>query len=151
MKRAFTLVEILIAVAILGILAAVVLPTFQGHVQQAKESAAKDNLRILRNTIELYAAQHDGVPPGYANNDPSNTPLYASFFGQLVLLGNYLSELPENPFNGKCSAKMIGNSADFPVEPVMIDTYGWIYKPATKTIKLNWQGTDSQGVAYFDY
>ena len=51
MKRAFTLVEILIVVALLGILAAIALPTFQDHIQQARESAAKDNLRILRNAI----------------------------------------------------------------------------------------------------
>ena len=66
MKKAFTLVEILIVVAILGILATIALPTFQSHPQEAKESAAKDNLRILRNAIELFTAQHNDVPPGYA-------------------------------------------------------------------------------------
>lgn len=79
MKKAFTLVEILIVVAILGILAAIVLPQFQSHTQQAKESAAKDNLRILRNAIELYAAQHDGVPPGYPNGDTTASPHYLCF------------------------------------------------------------------------
>ena len=151
MKKAFTLVEILIVVAILGILAAIALPTLKGHIIEAKESAAKDNLRILRNAIELYAAQHNGVPPGYAGNDPSNTPVYVLFIGQLVLSEHYLSELPENPFNGKCGTKMIANNEDFPTEPVETDVWGWIYKPATKTIKLNWQGTDSAGIAYFDY
>jgi prepilin-type N-terminal cleavage/methylation domain-containing protein len=151
MKKAFTLIEILIVVAILGILAAIVLPTFKGHMTEAKESAAKDNLRILRNAIELYAAQHNGVPPGYAANDPSNTPVYVFFIGQLVLREHYLSELPENPFNGKCITKMIANNEDFPTAPVMTDVCGWIYKPATKTIKLNWQGTDPAGTSYFDY
>ena len=61
----FTLVELMIVVAILGVLAAIVLPEFAGHIQQAKESAAKDNLRILREAIERYAADHNGVPPGY--------------------------------------------------------------------------------------
>ncbi|RKY11715.1 MAG: hypothetical protein DRP65_03460, partial [Planctomycetota bacterium] len=49
MKKAFSLVELLIVVAILGILAAIVVPEFQTYTQQAKEAAAKDNLRILRN------------------------------------------------------------------------------------------------------
>ncbi|GAH74356.1 unnamed protein product, partial [marine sediment metagenome] len=70
MKKAFTLVEILIVVAILGILAAIVIPQFQAHSQEAKEAAAKDNLRILRNAIELYAVQHGGVPPGYPADNP---------------------------------------------------------------------------------
>jgi prepilin-type N-terminal cleavage/methylation domain-containing protein len=151
MKKSFTLVEILIVVAILGILAAITLPTLQGHIQQARDSAAKDNLRILRNAIELYAAQHNNVAPGYANNDTSNTPLYIFLTTQLATVGHYLSELPENPFNRKSLVKMIGNSEDFPAAPVETSEYGWIYKPATKTIKLNWEGTDSAGVAYFDY
>lgn len=150
MKKAFALAEILIVVAIIGILAAIVLPEFQDHVQQAKEAAAKDNLRILRNAIELYAHQHNGVPPGYDGNDPSTTPLYIFFVSQLVLAGDYLPKLPENPFNGEILVKMIGNAEDFPTEPV--EPYnGWVYQPATKTIKLNWEGTDTAGVAYFDY
>lgn len=150
MKRAFTLVEILIVVALLGILAAIALPTFQDHIQQARESAAKEDLRILRNTIEVYAAQHNGVPPGYQNDDPSGAVGYQKLAEQLIT-GNYLPDYPENPFNGSKLFKLIQNNEDFPAAPVMTDTYGWIYKAATKTIKLNWSGTDSAGVAYFDY
>ena len=54
MRRAFTLVEVLIVVAILGILGALVLPTFRGHIIEAKEAAAKDNIRIFRNAIEYF-------------------------------------------------------------------------------------------------
>ena len=67
MKKAFTLVEILIVTAILGIMAAIVMPLFAGHVQLAKEAAAKDNLRILRGAIERYAAEHNDIPPGSTN------------------------------------------------------------------------------------
>lgn len=151
MKKAFTLTELLITVAILGILAAVVLPTLKGHIAKAKESAAKDNLRILRNAIELYATQHDGVPPGYPNNDPSQDPTFIVFGFQTVYDGKYLSGFPKNPFNGKTDIKTIKNNEDFPSETFMIKIFGWIYKPATKEIRLNWPGTDSAGVAYLDY
>ena len=65
--------------------------------------------------------------------------------------GKYLSELPENPFNGISKVEVLQDDEDFPAAPVDTDVYGWIYKPATKTIKLNWPGTDSVGIAYFDY
>ncbi len=151
MKRAFSLVELMIVVAILGILAAVALPTFQGHVSEAKQTAARENLHILRAAIELYAAQHKGVPPGYPDNDPSEEPAALFFIIQLVNSGNYISKLPANPFNGIRGVKTIGNNEDFPTEHVLLDLYGWIYKPATKTIKLNWEGTDKDGIAYLDY
>ena len=151
MRKAFTLAEILIVVGIIGILAAIVLPEFKSHTQKAKEAAAKDNLRILRNTIEFYAAQHNGVPPGYNNDDPSGAPDYGFFISQLVFAEKYLSKLPENPFNGEIVVKMVGNADVFPTEPVETYAYGWVYQPATKTIKLNWEGTDTAGVAYFDY
>ena len=56
-KKAFTLVEILIVVVILGILAAIVIPRFSDASHQARESALKDNVRFLRSQIQLYKAQ----------------------------------------------------------------------------------------------
>jgi len=164
MKKAFTLVEVLIVVAILGILAAIVVPQFQSQSQLAKEAAAKDNLRVLRNTIELYATQHNEMPPGYYNTDRI-TPLYL-FYLQFTLytdlrgftsstrsanypFGPYLKEFPKNPFNGKTTVNII--SDDSPLPESATGSFGWLYKPATRTIKLDQSGTDSEAVRYFDY
>jgi prepilin-type N-terminal cleavage/methylation domain-containing protein len=149
-KKSFTLVEILIVVAILGILAAITMPAVKDYVQQAKESAAKDNLRILRNAIGLYAARHGGVAPGYPNNDPSLNPNRTWFFIQLVG-EKYLNQIPENPFNGYefPRIKILGNNEPFPDPPT--GNNAWIYKPATKEIRIDWTGTDSAGVSYYDY
>ena len=76
-----------------------------------------------------------------------NINLSLAFFMQLVNDGNYLSKRVENPFSGLIPAKIITNTEAFPTEPVETDGYGWIYKPATKEIRLNWAGTDEDGVS----
>jgi type IV pilus assembly protein PilA len=151
-ETGFTLVELIIVVAILGILAAIVLPEFQGHIQKAKEAAAKDNLRIYRETIERYAADNNGVPPGYPFNSYSMSPNAGTMKTQLITaVKPYLPEFPRNPFNDSRSILIINDSTDFPILPEQTDLYGWIYKPYTKTIKINVEGTDSKGELYFNY
>ncbi len=54
LRRAFTLIEILIVVVILGILAAIVIPQFTDASQQAMESSVVTQLQTLRSQIELH-------------------------------------------------------------------------------------------------
>jgi len=166
MKRGFSLVELMIVVAVLGILAAIVVPQFQLQATQAKEATAKSNLRTLRGAIELYTAQHNGVPPGYPNGNVTAAPAEQIFIWQLTTasnksgqtanpgtagfdLGPYIKTFPKNPFNNAGAVRIIGNSEEFPSGAA--GNFGYIYQPATKTIKLNWARNDSAGVAYFDY
>ena len=167
MRRAFSLIEILIIVALVGILAAIVVPTFQSYAIEAKEALAKDHLRVLRNAIDLYAAVHNDVAPGYRDNDRITIGTSEILVGQLTKVAvdqnvpsepttgrpslPFFSNIPENPFNNKNKVKIISNNDTFPVEPVQTDIYGWIYQPATRIIKLNWEGTGKDNVDYFDY
>ncbi len=162
MRRGFSLVEILIVVAILGILAAIVVPQFQSHSQQAKEAAAKGNLQILRQQIEYYAAQHNGLAPGYIGANPlpgfmipDQMLYYTSVIGQSAATksddfpyGPYLSKMPENSFNKRATIRTLPNE---PFPDSASGTYGWIYKPPTKEIRLDWPGTDKHNVRYYDY
>jgi prepilin-type N-terminal cleavage/methylation domain-containing protein len=149
MKTAFSLVELMIVVAVLGILAAIVVPQFQEHATQAKEAVAKDSLRILRSAIELYTARHSSVPPGYKDNNPQNPPAGSDFYQQLVTECRYISGMPQNPFNKRQDIRMIGNSETFPQNPT--SQFGWVYQPATKTIRLDWKGVDKSGIPYYQY
>ena len=148
-KRGFSVAELLIVVAILGIMAAIVIPQFQSQSTRAKGAVAKDSLRILRGAIELYTAQHGGIPPGYKDDDPQTPPTSAIFYDQLVVGRVYLVKIPKNPFNNLRNIKMIGNNEAFPQDAV--GGYAWVYQAATKTIRLNWPGSDLHGLRYFDY
>ncbi len=151
-RYAFTLVEVLIVVAILGILAAVIVPEYRDHTLRAKESAAKENLQNLRTAIERYAIKHNDIAPGYPNDDTTQTPIYIWFCSQIIKSNDYLrGEVPKNPFNQQSVMKIFSDNEDFPQMPMETDYYGWLYKPASRTIRLNWSGTDSAGISYFDY
>src|SRR5688500_14645619 len=60
--RAFTLVEILIVVIILGILATIIIGLFANSTKDASAKSLKDNLRNMRSQLELYMAQHGNYP-----------------------------------------------------------------------------------------
>ncbi len=148
MKKAFTLAEVLIVVAILGILGALTTPLVKDYILSAKESAAKSNLHALRTAIKRYAIDHNDVAPGYADNKAGTNPVITHFFQQL-LNGRYINAIPKNPFNQKYVIRMVADAGKFPLEAT--GGYGWIYKPATREIRLDWPGKDSKGVRYYDY
>jgi prepilin-type N-terminal cleavage/methylation domain-containing protein len=145
----FSLVEVLIIVAVLGILAAFVMPLYTERVAEAKEAAAKANLSIMRSAIELYTARND-VPPGYLNNDPAQAIGLTTFFFQMVKNKfRYLSSMPQNPFNNLMIIQMIADTEAMPSEAT--GEFGWIYKPATRDFRIDWPGTDSKGIDFYNY
>src|ERR1043165_9868850 len=83
-RRAFTLIEILIVVVILGILATIVVPQFSNASVNAKENTLKDELRYLRTQIVVYKAQHHDCPPGFPGGDQNATATGPDFISQLT-------------------------------------------------------------------
>lgn len=59
---AFTLIEILVAVAIIAILAAIAVPNMLSAQTRSKVARAKSDLRVLAGALESYAVDH-GLPP----------------------------------------------------------------------------------------
>ena len=70
MKRrsAFTLVELVVVIMILGILAAVAAPKLLSTSATATDNGLKQSLTVVRDAIELYAAQNGGKLPGQAGS-----------------------------------------------------------------------------------
>ncbi len=125
-NRAFTLVEILIVVVILGILAALVVPQFANASQSARSSNMKTSLHTIRAQIELYHAHHDSTYPTLAQlsnawnvltsqTDKNGNP--GTDFGPYIL------KMPVNPFE---NSETVADTAAPGV--------GWVYDEATHTV-----------------
>ena len=164
--RAFTLVEILIVVTILGILAAVIMPMASGGAMSAKQSALATDLQLLSRFVLIYKAHHLEVAPGYPNGVTSAAPTEQAFIDQATLASNksgqtaaigtvgfergpYMQHIPKNPLNDLSTVQMLGNGENFPANGD--DSHGWIYKAATGEIRADSSGTDDSGKRYYDY
>ncbi len=164
----FTLVELIIVVLIIAILAAIVAPRFSGAANIAGSSALLQDLRYIRQQIQVYRAQHHGVSPGYPGGDPDATPTEADFVAQMTnptasdgtvgssssqtfRFGPYMAEVPINPINGLSTVLVVANGSPLPPPPTGPTSHGWVYKPETMEFKAYLPGQDENGRAYYDY
>jgi len=70
--NAFTLIELLLVVAIIGILAALLLPSLSKSKSYVRSSACKSNLRQMGQALQMYVHEHENSYPYYCNPyDPS--------------------------------------------------------------------------------
>jgi type IV pilus assembly protein PilA len=67
-ESGFTLVELLVVMLILGLLAAIAIPSFFNQRDKAKDASAKEAVRTAETAMETYATDHDG---SYAGANPA--------------------------------------------------------------------------------
>ena len=96
-SKGFTLIELMIVVAIIGILAAVAIPKFADLVTKSKEAGVKGNIGSVRSALSIYYGDTEGV-------NPANGLMFAALTnGDKYMptnpgLGDYT--LPKNDANG---------------------------------------------------
>lgn len=101
-RPAFTLIEILIVVVILGILAAIVMPQFTSASTQGRRNTLLGVVQTLRTQVALYKLQHGDTLPDLTANGGNNWGLLtqsSTFFGQTV--GPYIQTVPTSPVNSR--------------------------------------------------
>ena len=112
-RKGFTLVELLIVVAILGILAAITVPQFTSATESARGGSLAGTVRSLRGQINLYKLEHGDQLPDLAaasglgqHFQPfTGVTMYGS-----VRRGPYVAGVPVNP---KTSGSVVMNAGSF--------------------------------------
>jgi len=100
-RRGFTLVEIMIVVAIVGILAAIAIPNFANARKIAEKATCRTNARQLQSALDTYASS-----PG--NDAAIKGKLQEEIMG--IVCPNYLRTMPTCPNpNGRYVTDLDGN------------------------------------------
>ena len=76
-ERGFTLVEIMIVVAIIALLAAIAIPNVLRGRTNANESASVGNMRALMSSLEMYRSVYSRYPAAWTQMYTSVTPPFA--------------------------------------------------------------------------
>jgi prepilin-type N-terminal cleavage/methylation domain-containing protein len=135
-SKAFTLIEVMIAVAIIGVLAAVAIPRFANLLIKSKESATTGGLTSVRSTLNIYNGTNHMFPTDNLASLTSN--------------GLYISAIPPVKLPGTphqdSTAVSVGNST----AAALTDSGGWAYvnDPASEsygTVFINCSHLDSKG------
>lgn len=82
-RKGFTLIELMIVIAIIAILAAILVPNFLRARNQGQLTACKSNLKNLGTSLEMYSTDYSGV--------------YPTSLALLTVGGTYLQSLPRCP------------------------------------------------------
>jgi general secretion pathway protein G len=142
-KAAFTLVELLIVVVILGILAAVVIPQFSDASTETRMSSLQENLTTIRKQIDVYKLQHQGILPGqatFADQMTKKTDVDGTVNVATGKFGPYLQRIPNNPFTNGGTGNDVTNTA-------AATNKAWFWEATTGEFKANDAGT-TNGIAH---
>lgn len=117
LRRAFSMLEIMVVVMIIGVLAAVVVPRFGGVTSDAKSGAAEGALGGVRSGIAAFRSKAI-----LAGTSPFPTS------AQLTTLGTVLqTSMPKNPFNNLATVQTVTLAQANARTVVNPTTAGWNY------------------------
>jgi general secretion pathway protein G len=133
MKKAilgFTLIELMIVVAIVGFITAIAIPKFSELLERSREGTTKGNIGSLRSAISIYYSDNEGKWPS-----------------DFLSFNSYLDPIPP------AKATPLGNTNAITIHTGIPSTtgVGWSYDSSTGDIWCNSVATDTRGVPFTSY
>jgi general secretion pathway protein G len=84
LQRGFTLIELMVVMAIISVMIAIAVPIYQKSIIRAKESVLRSNLFTIRNMIDEYTVDKQKAPDSL----------------QELVTDGYLRQVPQDPMTG---------------------------------------------------
>ena len=146
-EKGFTMIELMIVVAIIGILAAIALPKFADMIEKSREGSTKGNAGALKSSNAIYYGDQQGIWPQTLNTS------------SIYRYSLYLDQIPQVKVTGKFDPNVLANVS--PVgncvtmssankNPIVAST-GWMYDSTTGVAYVNSTLKDSKKIAYSFY
>jgi prepilin-type N-terminal cleavage/methylation domain-containing protein len=143
--KGFTLIELMIVVAIIGILAAVAIPRFASMLESAREGATKGNAGAIKSAVSIYYGDNTGIWPSDITYN----------------FTKYMDRIPPvkatHPIGTLGGIALAGSSTVVSCVNVAVDaniatnTDGWKYNAGNGNVWVNNAQSDTKGVIYSIY
>ncbi len=149
-KHGFTLVELLVVIAVIGILIALLLPALQMSRAAARAAACKSNLKQIGLAMQMYANNHEGRGPLTAHAGRTASWVYS--------LGPYLENVdsiricptdpigPERAIN-KSTSYVLNDYICLKVPDAVLNL--WKLKASSRTI-IVFEGSDQRNLDFIN-
>ena len=125
LRGAFTLIELMVVIIILGVIASVFIAQFSTAEADSQRSSVSSQLQSVRQQILVYCADHDDTYPDLVNQQWAQLTQATDAGGniQITGLGPYLPKVPQNPLNNKTNVVGDISNAD--------QNTGWVFDTTT--------------------